>query len=255
MFGRLLGMASVLITGASRGIGRLTAVELARRGHRVIATAQDPRTLDDLDVDQRLRLDVTDQATVDAAVAEAGEIDVLISNAGNMVVGSMEATPIEVVEHMLDLNVIGGIRVTQAVLPQMRERGSGRLIFISSVLGRISLAGFAPYSASKWAVEALGEALAFELQPFGIDVAVAEPGPTNSGLLDRLENYTLPDDPYGLTSPITPDITGPTEQVAAALADLVEAPSVPLRAPIGAFAEYVVKARGDAPWDRPFALG
>src|ERR1700742_3781684 len=113
-------MASVLITGASRGIGRLTAAELARRGHRVVATARDPRTLDDLKVDLRLRLDVTDQASVDAAVAEAGQIDVLVSNAGIMAMGSVEATPLSETERIFDQNLIGAIRVTQAVLPQLR---------------------------------------------------------------------------------------------------------------------------------------
>ena len=172
-----------------------------------------------------------------------------------MAIGSVEATPISEVERMFDQNVTGGIRVTRTVLPQMRERRAGRLVFVSSVLGRVVLPGFAPYSASKWALEALGEALAFELQPFGIDVVVAEPGPTNSGLLENLPNFTLTGDPYGLTNPITPEITSTTEEVAAALADLVESPAVPLRAPIGAFTRSVTEARDAAPWDRPFALG
>src|ERR1700753_3495353 len=94
-------MSAVLITGASKGIGRVTATELTRRGHRVIATARDPRTLDDLKVDQRLRLDVTEQASIDAAVAEAGEIDVLLSNAGVMSTGAVEATPIDEIERLI----------------------------------------------------------------------------------------------------------------------------------------------------------
>ena len=172
-------MSSVLITGASKGIGRITATELTRRGHRVIATARDPRTLDDIKVDQRLRLDVTDQASVDAAIAEAGEIDVLLSNAGVMSLGAVEATPIGEIERLFSQNTAGAIRVTQAVLPQMRQRHHGRLLFVSSFLARFVLPGIAAYSASKAALEAYGEGLAIELQPFGIDVAMAQPAPVN----------------------------------------------------------------------------
>ena len=93
-------MSSILITGASKGIGRATAVEVARRGHRVVATARDPHSLDDLDVDQRLRLDVTDQASVDRAIAQAGEIDVFISNAGTIFAAAVEASPIAEIERL-----------------------------------------------------------------------------------------------------------------------------------------------------------
>jgi NAD(P)-dependent dehydrogenase (short-subunit alcohol dehydrogenase family) len=91
---------SILITGASKGIGRGTAADLARRGHRVVATARDPRTRDDLDVDQRLRLDVTDHASLDAATAQAGEIDVLMSNAGGIFAAAIEASPIAEIERL-----------------------------------------------------------------------------------------------------------------------------------------------------------
>src|ERR1700753_982748 len=132
-------MSSILITGASKGIGRAAAVELAKRGHRVIATARDPRALDGVAVDQRLRLDVTDQASVDAAVAAAGEVDTLVSNAGVIFRAAGEASPVDEIERLYRQNTAGAIRVTQALLPQMRERKQGRLVFVSSVGGRTVL--------------------------------------------------------------------------------------------------------------------
>nr|WP_244188187.1 SDR family NAD(P)-dependent oxidoreductase [Streptomyces regalis] len=129
-------MSSILITGASKGVGRATAAELAKRGHRVIATARDPRSLDGLEVAERLRLDVTDQASVDAAIKDAGEIDTLISNAGAIFAAAVEASPLDEIERLYSHNTVGAIRVTQAVLPQMRQRNKGRLIFVSSVGGR-----------------------------------------------------------------------------------------------------------------------
>ena len=100
-------MSSILITGASKGIGRATAVEVAQRGHRVVATARDPHSLDGLDVDQRLRLDVTDQASVDGAIAQAGEIDVFISNAGTIFAAAVEASPIAEIERLFAENTAG----------------------------------------------------------------------------------------------------------------------------------------------------
>jgi NADP-dependent 3-hydroxy acid dehydrogenase YdfG len=247
-------MSSILITGASKGIGRATAAELARRGHRVVATARDPQTLRDLDVDQRLRLDVTDQASVDAAVAQAGEVDVLISNAGVIFRAAVEASPTAEIERLYALNTVGAIRVTQAVLPQMRERRQGRLLFVSSVGGRTVFPGNAAYAATKWALEAFGEALAMEVAGFGIDVTLAEPGPVSTGALDDPLAYRLPGDPYaGLsaTGGITGEMSSP-EEVATGIANLVEQPTVPLRAPVGAIAERVIAARNAAPYDRPF---
>src|SRR6478609_7435433 len=122
-------MASVLITGANGGIGRALATEFTRRGHRVVATARDPRRLDDLDVAARLALDVTDDDSVAAAIAAAGDVDILIANA------AVEATPLAELHRLFDLNTVGALRVAQAVLPQMRARGQGRLLFMSSVAG------------------------------------------------------------------------------------------------------------------------
>jgi NADP-dependent 3-hydroxy acid dehydrogenase YdfG len=249
-------MSSVLITGASKGIGRATAAELARRGHRVVATARDPRALDGLDVARRLRLDVTDQASVDAAVAQAGEVDVLVSNAGVIFRAAVEASPVDEIERLYRQNTAGAIRVTQALLPQMRERKQGRLVFVSSVGGRTVLPGNAAYAATKWALEAFAEALAIELAGFGIDVTLAQPGPVSSGALDDPLSYTVPGDPYApVVHPgnIDPALMITSEEVAAALADLVERPSVPLRVPVGAVAEKLIAARDAAPYDRPFS--
>jgi NAD(P)-dependent dehydrogenase (short-subunit alcohol dehydrogenase family) len=248
-------MSSILITGASKGIGRATAAQLARRGHRVVATARDPHTLDSLDVDQRLRLDVTDQASVDAAVEQAGEIDVLISNAGVIFRAAVEASPAAEIERLYAQNTVGAIRVTQAVLPQMRQRKSGRLLFVSSTSGRTVLPGQAAYAATKAALEAFAETLAIEVAGFGIDVTLAEPGPVSSGALDDILSYHLPDDPYAGLFPhggIPAAMMISPEQVAATLADLAERPTVPLRVPIGDVAEHVIAARNAAPYDRPF---
>ncbi len=115
-------MSRVLITGASKGIGRATAVELAKRGHEVVATARDPRSLEDLDVAAKLQLDVTDQASVDAAIAAAGEVDALISNAGVIFRAAVEASPLDEVERLYAQNTVGALRVTQALLPGMTIR-------------------------------------------------------------------------------------------------------------------------------------
>jgi NADP-dependent 3-hydroxy acid dehydrogenase YdfG len=228
-------MSSVLITGASRGIGRAVATEFARRGHRVVATARDPRTLAELDVDQRLALDVTDDASVTAAVAAAGDIDIVVANSGAIFYAAVEATPLTEAQRLFNLNTVGAIRVAQAVLPRMRERGDGKLMFMSSVLGRVVFPPAAGYAATKWALEALVEALAIEVAPFGIQAALLEPGAVSSGALDDVTTYTLPEDPYAgiLTNggPRAGMIT--PEQVAAEVVDAAEKPQLPLRIPIG----------------------
>jgi NADP-dependent 3-hydroxy acid dehydrogenase YdfG len=249
-------MSSVLITGASRGIGRAIATEFARRGHRVVATARDPRALTDLDVSQRLALDVVDDASVTAAVAAAGEIDTVIANAGVIFYAAVEATPLPELQRLLSLNTIGAIRLAQAVLPQMRARGDGKLLFMSSVAGRIVLPPGAAYAATKWALEALVEALAIEVAPFGVQAALLEPGAVSSGALDDVTTYTLRDDPYATilkgggprAGMITP------EQVAAEVVDIAEKPQLPLRVPIGDAARALLAARKAAPDDIPFAL-
>jgi NAD(P)-dependent dehydrogenase (short-subunit alcohol dehydrogenase family) len=245
-------MSSVLITGANRGIGRAIATELAGRGHRVVATARDPLSLADLDVAERLALDVTDDASVKAAVAAAGDIDVLISNAGVIFYSAVEAIPLRELQRVFDLNTVGAIRVAQAVLPQMRERGDGKLLFMSSAVGRIVLPPGAAYASTKWALEALVESLAIEVAPFGVQAGLLEPGPVSTGALDDVTAYTLPEDPYaGILNRSLHGIVTP-EQVAAEVADAVEKPQLPLRIPIGDAARALLTARRAAPDDVPF---
>jgi NAD(P)-dependent dehydrogenase (short-subunit alcohol dehydrogenase family) len=248
-------MASVLITGANGGIGRALALEFTRRGHRVVATARDPGRLDDLDVAARVALDVTDDDSVAAAIAAAGDIDVLIANAGVIFYAAVEATPLAELHRLFDLNTVGAIRVAQAVLPQMRGRGQGRLLFMSSVAGRTVLPPGAAYAATKWALEALVESLALEVQPFGLEVGLLEPGAVSSGALDDVLTYTLDDDPYAALFEkggarrafMTP------QQVAIEVADAAERAPLPLRIPIGEEARALLAARHAAPDDIPFA--
>ncbi len=250
-------MSSILITGASQGIGRATATELARRGHHVIATARNPDDLKDLAVATRLRLDVTDQASIDAAFAAAGDVDVLISNAGITFRATVESLPPEELERIFSLNTTGALRVTQAVLPQMRTRRSGRVIYVSSLLGRIALPGRVGYSASKWATEAIGETLAIEAAPFNIKVTLVEPGAVaTAGAVNGGSAGPPPaDDPYApalqALAALRSDPTTP-EVVATAVADVVEAPDPPLRLPVPQSTARLLDALHRHPTDLPF---
>ncbi len=249
-------MSSVLITGSGRGIGRATALELVRRRHRIIATARDPRQLSDLPVDARLQLDVTDARSVDHAIQAAGPIDVLISNAGGIFIAPVEATPPDELDRLLRQNTVGALRVAQAVLPAMRERGRGRLLFISSILGRMTSPTRGAYAATKWALEALVETLAGEVGHFGVEVALLQPSSVASGGLDNPQRYFVENDPYAaLEAQMDGSVPSMTvEEVATAIADAVEARTLPLRVPIGEAARRVLAARRAAPDDTPFRL-
>ena len=244
-------MARVLITGCSSGFGRATAVELSKRGHEVVATARRPDTLADLDVAGRLALDVNDDASVAAAVAEAGTIDALVNNAGASVSGPVEAVPIEEVRRIFETNVFGAVRMIQAVVPGMRARGSGVVVNVSSVYGKVAqpLAGF--YAATKHALEALSEALYFEIGHFGVRVVVVEPGYFRTSLGDNRREYAVDGPPYDelrhLTTALADKVgranaPGPGA-VATAIADAIEKPDTPLRVPVGNDAEMVLATR------------
>jgi NAD(P)-dependent dehydrogenase (short-subunit alcohol dehydrogenase family) len=174
---------AVLITGCSTGIGRATAEYLAGRGWTVYATARKVETLRDLAARgiKTLPLDVCDEASMRAAVAAVeqaeGAVGVLVNNAGYGQEGAFEEVPMEQVRRQFETNVFGLIRLSQLVLPGMRRQGWGKIINMSSMGGKLTLPGGSMYHATKHAVEALSDALRFEVRDFGIDVVVIEPGP------------------------------------------------------------------------------
>jgi NAD(P)-dependent dehydrogenase (short-subunit alcohol dehydrogenase family) len=180
------------ITGASRGFGVLIARQALARGDAVVATARDPQSVIDA-LGQHpqllaLRLDVRDAAQAAAAAEQAlqrfGRIDVLVNNAGYGLLGAVEEASPDEVRALFDTNVFGLHNVTRAVLPAMRKQRSGHVINISSVGGYSAYAGWGIYSATKFAVEALSEALQQELAPLGVTVTVVEPGFFRTDFLD-----------------------------------------------------------------------
>ncbi len=183
-------MSTILITGTSRGIGRVIALYLARQGYRIFASMRNP----DIDAAplrdaaraeglklEVIQLDVDDPSSSQRAVKEviqqAGQIDVLINNAGiGGYEGAIEETPDSVTRAIFETNFFGAMQLTRLVLPDMRSRKSGAIVNNSSVGGRIALAGMGAFAASKFALEAMSEVLAQELQRFNIRVAIIEPG-------------------------------------------------------------------------------
>ena len=176
----------VFITGASRGFGFAAAEELVARGHRVAATMRNPErdgaAVQALDPErvEVLRCDVTERVTIDAAVHGAverfGRVDALFNNAGYGLYGPIEDLSEEEILREMDTNFVGQIRVAQALLPTMRAQGAGKIINVSSLAGRIVGPLMGLYAASKWAVEAMSEALRYEVSRWGVDVTILEPG-------------------------------------------------------------------------------
>jgi NAD(P)-dependent dehydrogenase (short-subunit alcohol dehydrogenase family) len=242
--------ARVLVTGCSSGIGRALCAELHERGHRVIATARDAAALASLPADARIELDVTDAASVAAATAAAGPVDVLVNNAGVTAWAPLETMPAETVGRVFETNVWGALRVCQAVLPGMRARRRGRVINVSSAALRgYPMLGL--YVASKVALEALSESMRLELALFGVDVVVAEPAAVVSSFgQNRLPVETAGAGYDELTDRAVGSIRGmrgtvlAAEEAARAIADMVGLDDPPLRIPVGDDARRIVAERG-----------
>ncbi|HWK15866.1 MAG TPA: oxidoreductase [Solirubrobacteraceae bacterium] len=181
---------AVLITGCSSGIGHATAERLLGEGWKVYATARRPETIADLASMgcETLALDVCDEASMSAAVAAVteaeGAVGVLVNNAGYSQSGAVETVPADQVRRQFETNVFGLVRMCQLVLPGMRDQHWGRIVNIGSMGGRLTFPGGGLYHATKYAVEAISDALRFEVRGFGVDVILIEPGLITTGFAD-----------------------------------------------------------------------
>lgn len=192
-------MKNVLITGCSSGFGYESAKYLASKGHTVYATMRNTKgknakpaaELADFAAEQGLKIqvlemDVTSDESVATAVAQIPKVDVLINNAGVGYGGPLESFSSSQVLDQLDLNIVGTVRATKAVLPKMRAQKSGLIIQVSSGAGRGAFPGFSVYHASKWGLEGLSESMRYELGPLGIDVVIVEPGPFSTNFFGNM---------------------------------------------------------------------
>jgi NAD(P)-dependent dehydrogenase (short-subunit alcohol dehydrogenase family) len=239
------------VTGASRGLGRAITTAALERGDRVAATARDVGALDDLvaehgDAVVPLRLDVTDRAEAASAVRTAaerlGRLDVVVNNAGYGLFGYVEEITPEQLRDQLDANLFGVLHVTQVALPVLRAQGSGHIVQVSSSSGVAAWPGLGGYSASKWALEGLSEALAQEVAGFGIRVTLVEPGPVDTGWgtesavrADQLPAY----DALRASAWHPPGSSSPTDVARVVLA-VVDADEPPLRILVGDLAADAV---------------
>ena len=238
----------VLITGAARGMGMATAQVLANRGHSVVAT--DVSALSGLEGIQAHVLDVTSDDSVARCLKEVGPLDAIVNNAGiTSGGGPVEGYPLDRFRQMFETNTLGALRVIQAVLPAWRKRGSGVIVNVSSVSGRVSSPLEAAYSASKFALEALTESLHLEVRHFGIRSVLIEPGTIATGI-KASQLHQGPAEYAGLweqwagahTKTTGPSLPGP-EIVGLAIARAIEDPATPLRVPVGQDAEMILGLR------------
>jgi len=196
-----MGTRTALVTGVSSGIGQATARALVERGWRVFGTARSKSTALPEHV-ERVVLDVRDPASIDAGVREvlekAGRIDLLVNNAGGSVMGAIEETSLDQARDLFEVNFFGAARLTQAVLPAMRAQKSGRIVFISSVLGFLPAPFMGFYAASKHALEGLAESLDHETRTLGVRVALVEPGWTRTGIDSNGATAARRVDDYGV---------------------------------------------------------
>ena len=238
--------STILITGATRGIGHDAAIALAKRGHKIIACtredrevalAQDATDRDGLSI-RWMKLDVTDPG--DIAKAKGLSPDILINNAATGQTGPLAEIPLDRVRLGFETNVIGPLALIQALVPAMAQRGHGRIVNISSVAGRFVIPALGPYVMTKFALEAMSDVLRVELAPFGIKVAIIEPGKILTGFNEKMLatkwEWLRPDslfkDKFDVwrerDRKFTPG-SNPTDSVVRAIVDAVESPNPRIR--------------------------
>ena len=260
------------LTGSSRGLGRKIAEAVLAAGHQLVATARQPASLSDLaerygDQILPVALDVTDPAAAEAAVAEGvaafGRIDVVVNNAGYANLAAVEDITAEDFREQLDANLLGVVNVTKAALPVLRAQGSGRILQVSSIGGRLATPGLAAYQTAKWAVGGFSEVLAREVAPLGIKVTVLEPGGMQTDWAGSSMRVTPVSEPYqptvGAMARLHDDIgsgtaLGDPAKVAQVVLEVAALDEPPLRLILGseayAYATAAARARAesDAAW-------
>ncbi|MCK6507958.1 SDR family oxidoreductase [Myxococcota bacterium] len=237
----------ILVTGASGAVGHATCLALAARGHHVAGTMRTPggrntdvaRSLETHGVTV-VTMDVTDQASVDAGVVATlealGGLDVVFNNAGVGAYGVQELFTPEEMHHVFDVNVFGVQRVMRAVLPHLRARGAGTVVYTSSLIGRVAIPFYGTYCASKWALEAIAQSYRAELARFGVDSFIVEPGALPTAFLDGMTEPATSDAAYapeaellgpsleGMVQALQANSEQRPELVARLVADLLDAP-------------------------------
>ncbi|OOR32682.1 short-chain dehydrogenase [Bacillus mycoides] len=269
---RTMNKKIAIITGASSGFGLLTTLELAKKDYFVIATMRNLEKQIDLisqatklDLQQNIKvqqLDVTDQGSIhnfQLFLNEINRIDILINNAGYANGGFIEEIPVEDYRKQFETNLFGAISITQLVLPYMRKQKSGKIINISSISGKVGFPGLSPYVSSKYALEGWSESLRLEVKPFGIDVALLEPGSYNTNIWEvgkqLAENQSDTTSPYKeymdkIQKHINNgnDTLGNPMDVANKIVEIAEARRTTLRYPIGKGIKFMIFAKKVLPW-------
>lgn len=269
---RTMNKKIAIITGASSGFGLLTTLELAKKDYFVIATMRNLEKQIDLisqatklELQQNIKvqqLDVTDQGSIhnfQLFLNEINRIDILINNAGYANGGFIEEIPVEDYRKQFETNLFGAISITQLVLPYMRKQKSGKIINISSISGQVGFPGLSPYVSSKYALEGWSESLRLEVKPFGIDVALLEPGSYNTNIWEvgkqLAENQSDTTSPYKeymdkIQKHINNgnDTLGNPMDVANKIVEIAEARRTTLRYPIGKGVKFMIFAKKILPW-------
>jgi NAD(P)-dependent dehydrogenase (short-subunit alcohol dehydrogenase family) len=249
-----------LVTGASSGFGRALVETVRERGERVVAAVRRPESLADLEGENVMvhPLDVTQEQAIepalDAAIGRFGRLDVLVNNAGVGFVGALEEASLADLRGVMETMFFGPAALTRAVVPRMRAQGGGWIVQISSMGGQITAPGYSAYCAAKFALEALSEAVAAEVAPFGLRVLLVEPGSFRTGLLGRSLNAAPAMDEYAGTVGATRAYienedgrqAGDPNKAARAIIDVLDSEEPPLRLALGPDAVDAIRAKHQA---------